>query len=55
VLLRYEKRRRPGVDYIWWVDLLKVVGPSDMKIISFGCGPGRWYRGVEEIHMNRGE
>jgi hypothetical protein len=25
-----------------------------MKIISFGSGLWRWYRGVEETHMNRG-
>jgi hypothetical protein len=25
-----------------------------MKVIDFGCGPWRWYRGVGEIHMNRG-
>jgi hypothetical protein len=25
-----------------------------MKVVSFGCGPWRWYRGVGEIHMNRG-
>jgi hypothetical protein len=25
-----------------------------MKVVSFGCGPWRWYRGVVEIHMNKG-
>jgi hypothetical protein len=27
-----------------------------MKVISFGCGPWRWYRGVGEIYiyMNKG-
>jgi hypothetical protein len=25
-----------------------------MKVVGFGCGPWRWYRGVREIHMNRG-
>jgi hypothetical protein len=25
-----------------------------MKVVSFGCGPWRWYRGMEEIHMNKG-
>jgi hypothetical protein len=25
-----------------------------MKVIGFGCGPWRWYRGVGEIHMNKG-
>jgi hypothetical protein len=25
-----------------------------MKVVSFKCGPWRWYRGVGDIHMNRG-
>jgi hypothetical protein len=25
-----------------------------MKVIGFGCGPCRWYRGVGEVHMNKG-
>jgi hypothetical protein len=25
-----------------------------MKVIGFGCGPWRWYRGVGEVHMNKG-
>jgi hypothetical protein len=25
-----------------------------MRVISFGGGPWRWYRGVGEIHINRG-
>jgi hypothetical protein len=25
-----------------------------MKVVSFECGPWRWYRGVGEIHMNKG-
>jgi hypothetical protein len=25
-----------------------------MKVIGFGCGPWRWYRGVGKIHMNKG-
>jgi hypothetical protein len=25
-----------------------------MKVVGFGCGPWRWYRGVGEIHMNKG-
>jgi hypothetical protein len=25
-----------------------------MKVVGFGCGPWRWYRGVGEIDMNRG-
>jgi hypothetical protein len=24
------------------------------KVVSFGCGPWRWYKGVGEIHMNKG-
>jgi hypothetical protein len=24
-----------------------------MKVVGFGCGPWRWYRGVGEIHMKR--
>jgi hypothetical protein len=24
------------------------------KVIGFGCGPWRWYKGVGEIHMNKG-
>jgi hypothetical protein len=24
------------------------------KVVGFGCGPWRWYRGVEGIHMNKG-
>jgi hypothetical protein len=24
------------------------------KLLDFECGPWRWYRGVEEIHMNKG-
>jgi hypothetical protein len=26
----------------------------NMKVVGFGCGPWRWYRGVGEIHMNKG-
>jgi hypothetical protein len=55
VLLRYERRRRLEVDGIWRVNLLKVVGPSGMKVVGFGCGLWRWYRGVGEIHMRVGE
>jgi hypothetical protein len=25
-----------------------------MKVVGFGCGPWRWYKGVGEIHMNKG-
>jgi hypothetical protein len=25
-----------------------------MKVVGFGCGPWRWYRGVGKIHMNKG-
>jgi hypothetical protein len=25
-----------------------------MKVVGFVCGPWRWYRGVGEIHMNKG-
>jgi hypothetical protein len=25
-----------------------------MKVVSFGCGPWRWYKGVGKIHMNKG-
>jgi hypothetical protein len=25
-----------------------------MKVIGFQCGPWRWYKGVGEIHMNKG-
>jgi hypothetical protein len=25
-----------------------------MKVVGFGCGPWRWYRGVGEIHINKG-
>jgi hypothetical protein len=25
----------------------------NMKVVSFGCGPWRWYS-VGKIHMNRG-
>jgi hypothetical protein len=25
-----------------------------MKVISFECGPWRWYKGVGEIHINNG-
>jgi hypothetical protein len=24
------------------------------KVVGFGCGPWRWYKGVGEIHMNKG-
>jgi hypothetical protein len=26
----------------------------NIKVIGFGCGPWRWYKGVGEIHMNKG-
>jgi hypothetical protein len=26
----------------------------NMKVIGFGCGPWTWYKGVREIHMNKG-
>jgi hypothetical protein len=26
----------------------------EYKVVSFGCGPWRWYKGVGEIHMNKG-
>jgi hypothetical protein len=25
-----------------------------MKVVSFGCGPWRWYKGVGEVHINKG-
>jgi hypothetical protein len=25
-----------------------------MKVIGFGCNPWRWYRGMGEVHMNKG-
>jgi hypothetical protein len=25
-----------------------------MKVVGFGCGPWRGYRGVGKIHMNKG-
>jgi hypothetical protein len=24
------------------------------KVVGFGCGPWRWYKGVGKIHMNKG-
>jgi hypothetical protein len=24
-----------------------------IKVVSFECGPWRWYKGVGEIHMNK--
>jgi hypothetical protein len=24
------------------------------KVVGFGCGPWRWYKGVGEIDMNKG-
>jgi hypothetical protein len=24
------------------------------KVVGFGCGPWRWYKGVGEIHINKG-
>jgi hypothetical protein len=44
MLLRYERRTRQEVN-VWL---------SDMRVNGFGCGPWRWYRGVGDIHMNRG-
>jgi hypothetical protein len=26
----------------------------EYKGIGFGCGPWRWYKGVGEVHMNKG-
>jgi hypothetical protein len=26
----------------------------NIKVIGFGCGPWRWYKGVGEIHTNKG-
>jgi hypothetical protein len=37
---------------------MKVVGLSGMKVVGFGCGPWRWYRGVGEYEQGesrRGE
>jgi hypothetical protein len=33
---------------------MKVVRLLGMKIIGFECGPWRWYRGMGDIHINRG-
>jgi hypothetical protein len=26
----------------------------EYEVVGFRCGPWRWYRGVGEIHMNKG-
>jgi hypothetical protein len=54
MLLRYKQRTEWEVNNFWWVNIWKVVGLWGVKVVSFGCGPWRWYRGVGEIHMNRG-
>jgi hypothetical protein len=65
MLLRYEWRKEQEVDNIWRVNLWKVIGPLGMKVVGFGY-ESHWlwvwslemvqrrYRGVGDIHMNRG-
>jgi hypothetical protein len=54
MLLRYEQRKEQKVNNFLRVDIWKVVRLLNTKVIGFGCGPWRWYRGVGEVHMNKG-
>jgi hypothetical protein len=46
MLLRYKRRKEQKVNNFQWVDI--------QKVISFGCSPWRWYKGVGKRHMNKG-
>jgi hypothetical protein len=47
MLLRYERRGTQEVDNYWCIGFWRVVGPSGLEVISFRCGPWRWYRSEE--------
>jgi hypothetical protein len=34
--------------------LLRYEWRKEQKVVGFGCGPWRWYKGVGKIHMNKG-
>jgi hypothetical protein len=61
VLLRYKWRKRWEVDDFGESTSGKSLAFRykshqllDMRVVGFGSGPWRWYRGVGDIHMNRG-
>jgi hypothetical protein len=49
MLLRYKQRRRQEVNNFWGVDIWKVIRLLGTKVVGFGYGPWRWYRGVTEV------